>query len=391
MGVGLDQLRQLEFYFNEALRQLQLGSSSPGRPLDRRFSQVEVAAALGKTPEYISKRRKHLIEEGALTAFSDADERAKRKDYTLAQLNELRRVFGALPSRELSDPCVRIAVQHFKGGVAKTSTAVGLSQYLATRGYRVLLMDMDFQGSATCAFGYVPDVDIKQDETIVPFYLGEQDSLAYATRQTHWPQLDLIPANMSMHNLEFAMARDLMSAERSQLGDLLTELSEGLDSIEEHYDVIIIDAPPHAGLVSLNILHAANALIIPTPPSMYDFASTKQFLQIVVEQMETVQQQPEYLFCKFLATKVMTNRSAQEDILNVMRQVAGDHMLKEIFHHTTEVEKASLDFRSVYEERKPQGRAKTILDNVFGEIELEIVKCWPSRREEITEKRRVYT
>ena len=64
---------------------------------------------------------------------------------------------------------VVLTVANFKGGVSKTTTAVTLAQGLALRGHRVLLVDLDPQGSATTLFGYVPDLDLSEDETLYPF------------------------------------------------------------------------------------------------------------------------------------------------------------------------------------------------------------------------------
>src|SRR3546814_17127174 len=69
-----------------------------------------------------------------------------------------------------------MAVQNFKGGVGKSTLAVHLAQYLAIQGYRVALIDCDSQASATTLFGYVPDLDLTEDDTLSPFL--RQDELA---------------------------------------------------------------------------------------------------------------------------------------------------------------------------------------------------------------------
>src|SRR3546814_1187493 len=72
-------------------------------------------------------------------------ENNRRVGYTLAQLNDMRGLFGTRPWRSADDPCCVMAVQNFKGGVGKSTLAVHLAQYLAIQGYRVALIDCDSQ------------------------------------------------------------------------------------------------------------------------------------------------------------------------------------------------------------------------------------------------------
>src|SRR3546814_3201438 len=93
----------------------------------------------------------------------------------------MRGLFGTRPWRAATDPGCVIAVQNFKGGVGKSTLAVHLAQYLAIKGYRVALVDCDSQASATTLFGYVPDLDLTEDDTLYPFLReGERSSLDYA-------------------------------------------------------------------------------------------------------------------------------------------------------------------------------------------------------------------
>ena len=116
----------------------------------------------------------------------------RRVGYTLAQLNDMRGAFGTRPWRDDSDACAIVAVQNFKGGVGKSTMSVHLAQYLAIRGYRVLLVDCDSQASATTLFGYVPDLDLEEGDTLYPFLRQDElTSLDYAIRKTHFDGLDL--------------------------------------------------------------------------------------------------------------------------------------------------------------------------------------------------------
>jgi chromosome partitioning protein len=114
-------------------------SARSARADDRReptFTISKAAELVGRTPAAIRDAEK----DGRLPEPARSDNN-RRERYTLAQLNDMRGVFGTRPYRAPEDPCCVVAVQNFKGGVGKSTVAVHLAQYLAIRGYRVALLD----------------------------------------------------------------------------------------------------------------------------------------------------------------------------------------------------------------------------------------------------------
>ncbi|MXF09081.1 AAA family ATPase, partial [Escherichia coli] len=96
-----------------------------------------------------------------------------------------------------------IGVAAHKGGVYKTSVSVHLAQDLALKGLRVLLVEgNDPQGTASMYHGWVPDLHIHAEDTLLPFYLGEKDDVTYAIKPTCWPGLDIIPSCLALHRIE---------------------------------------------------------------------------------------------------------------------------------------------------------------------------------------------
>ena len=88
--------------------------------------------------------------------------------------------------------------------------------------------------------GYVPDLDIGEEDTLYLFIRNaEMSSLAYAVRETHWNGLCLVPANLRLYRAEYELAARIARNEQS----LLNRIAEGIASISEHFDVIILD--PH--------------------------------------------------------------------------------------------------------------------------------------------------
>src|SRR5579872_3199999 len=112
--------------------------------------------------EMAGRSRKTIfdLEKDNKLPTAEIDENSGRRIYSLKHINVLRSYFGTRPSKpNHSDPAV-IAVTNFKGGVWKTTTAINAAHYFALKGYRVLFIDADSQGSGTQCFGYIPDSDI---------------------------------------------------------------------------------------------------------------------------------------------------------------------------------------------------------------------------------------
>lgn len=308
----------------------------------------------------------------------------RRVGYTLAQLNDMRGVFGTRPWRDLDDPCAVVAVQNFKGGVGKSTISVHLAQYLAIRGYRVLLVDCDSQASATTLFGYVPDLDLTEDDTLYPFL--RQDELAsvdYAIRKTHFDGLDLIPANLRLFQSEYELAARMARGQ----GTLLDRLSQGVASVADRYDVIVIDPPPALGAISLSVLRAATALVVPVPPTVMDFSSTAAFLAMLDETMQVLSERDmalELSFLRFVASKVDENKSMQKELIGLMRQIFGTSMIRSPLKDSAEIDNATARLMTVYELEGPvtsravRDRCLAYLDGVNSEIELDIRATWPS-------------
>ncbi len=344
-----------------------------------RFPITRVADLVGRTGTAIREAEK----DGRLPVVPRTQS-GRRIGYTLAEVNAMRTVFGTRPWRDPTDPLAIIAVQNFKGGVGKSTVSVHLAQYLAIRGYRVCLVDCDSQGSSTTMLGYVPDLDISEDDTLYPFIRNtEMSSLAYAVRETHWDGLWLIPANLRLYSAEYELAARIARSDQR----LLNRLSEGIASIAEHFDVIILDPPPALGTVSLSVMRAANALLVPIPPTVVDFTSTTSFLAMLHESIGVLEERGlpiDLRWMRFLATRADEQKSMQRELLQVMRNLFGESMLRTVLRDSAEIDNASARMMSVYELEQPvtsretYQRCITYLNAVNAEIEMQIRLTWPS-------------
>ncbi|MGH7044226.1 MAG: AAA family ATPase [Acetobacteraceae bacterium] len=344
-----------------------------------RFSITRAAELVGRTGAAIREAEK----EGRLPAVPRTQS-GRRIGYTLAEVNAMRGMFGTRPWRAPEDPLAILAVQNFKGGVGKSTVSVHLAQYLAIRGYRVCLVDCDSQGSSTTMLGYVPDLDISEEDTLYPFIRNtEMSTLAYAVRETHWDGLCLIPANLRLYSAEYELAARIARSDQR----LLNRLAEGLASIAEHFDVIILDPPPALGTVSLSVMRAANALLVPIPPTVVDFTSTTSFLAMLHESIGVLEERGLPLnlrWIRFLATRADEQKSMQRELLEVMRSLFGESMLRTVVRDSAEIDNASARMMSVYELEQPvtsretYQRCVTYLNAANAEIETQIRLSWPS-------------
>ena len=143
-----------------------------------------------------------------------------------------------------------IAIANQKGGVGKTTTAVNLASALAVLEKKILLIDADPQANATSGLGIA--VEEKKAGT---YELLEHTATAEETiLPTNVPHLDLIPSHIDLVAIEIELVD---KAEREYM------LKKALQNVREDYDFILIDCAPSLGLITLNALTAADAIVIP--------------------------------------------------------------------------------------------------------------------------------
>ena len=358
------------------------------RPLAKLFTPSEAAKMVGVSGTTLRKIEETLVKSGAIEPVEKNPSTGKRLGYTFHVIQEARKYQGTLPWRKPEvDPCLTVAVIHFKGGVGKTETASNCARSFALKGYRVAIIDLDHQGSTTGSFGYLPDYHFKKEHTIIPYVSGEQESLHYALQKTAWPNIQLIPGCMALEDFNWSLAFDAMDSSFEDRRDLHYELKRGIDTIKEDFDVILIDSPPSSSINSFSIIAAADGIVVPLPPAKHDLASTAQFAAIGEQLTSGILEDKHYHFFRILVTKFQNqgNRSDNDrDFRSIYQNFMADWCYEKVFRQMAPITDAAAEFTTVYEMQNPNKDILKELDQVFGQIELDIISHWPSKKDYLT-------
>lgn len=322
----------------------------------------EAARLIGISTVYLRK----LETEGSVPPAAK-DENGRRA-YSMEHVNKIRQSLGRLPKRNNASAIV-IAFANLKGGSAKTTTAAHFAQYAARQGYRILLIDMDPQASMTGLFGYNPQLHIEAEQTIAPAVTGPCETIRQSIRPTYWHRLDLVPSNLNLVGAEMAL---LGMAENA------TRLRDAVDSVGGDYDIVILDAPPALGLLSINVLCASDYIVTPIIPTMVDISSSIQFFHIL-ESINTLR-------LARLSILITRFNGGTEHVraASMLRSIYGDTILTNQMIESAELLKSGNDMVSVYEiaeirgSRETYRRALGAFDAVNQEILIHAKSLWDS-------------
>ncbi|WCP16264.1 Iron-sulfur cluster carrier protein (plasmid) [Sphingobium sp. AntQ-1] len=360
--------------------------------LNVRYGIAEAAQLLD-----CSTNRIRMAEEDGRLPPAPPTENGRRPGYTIEELLNMRQVLGASPERAPMDMPAIIAVQNFKGGVGKSTVTCHLAHYFGVQGYRVLVVDCDSQATTTTLFGFNPHFNIKREETLYPYLSIDptQADLLYAVKRTPWPNVDLIPSNLELFDVEYELAA-AGSDGGSVLAARFRKLKQGLADLARNYDIVLLDPPPALGTISLAVMQAANALLVPMAATTPDFCSTVQFLSMmdqVINQLQQAGIAVDYSFVRLICSKFDSNDPSHAMVRTIMEQSFGPALLPVPILESAEISHAALRMMTVYELERPVGTPKTHkrcranLDEAMGQIEALVRQGWgrvaPAREEDI--------
>ncbi len=288
------------------------GMDEEGRKSLRLFSTWEITRYLIPVAQAHFRR---VLKQNPDLPQGQSETEGGAKWFTLDEVLRLRAFFGAqgsktknyLPYRPAGQPAKLVAVANFKGGVGKTSTAAHLAMSAALDGYKVLVVDLDSQGSMTSIFGGRVEDEWQTAFPLLARHYGEylrienqrrldrgdapqplDEALSAAMdmtardviQSTHWPNIDLIGAQLNLYWAEFQIPVWRMQARGWKLWDALTDRLEA-DGVLDDYDLVFIDTPPALGYLTINGLAAADILLVPMGASFLEFDSTGRFFDML--------------------------------------------------------------------------------------------------------------
>jgi chromosome partitioning protein len=313
-------------------------------------------------------------------------ESSRKLVFTLAEaLTWVRRENKSQRRPEGMPGCV-IATGNFKGGVGKTTVSMSIAQGLSLKGYRVLCIDLDPQGSLTSLFGESPTA-IDESDTFFPLTLPPSDARHRATlnesiRTTYWSNVDLIPGSAALFAGEFYLpVRQMHStASTSERGFRFNEvlLLALSGQIRQDYDYIIIDTPPALSYITMNAFWAADAILMPLPPEGIDFASSAQFWNMFSELAKSAKREGAPLksfgWVGVVPSKVDSKPHTQT-ILKWMKSAYRGYLTSAELPTTDAAKVASMKLQTVYDIERYVGsnktyvRAKLAYDKLTDEVD----------------------
>jgi chromosome partitioning protein len=164
------------------------------------------------------------------------------------------------------------------------------------------------------------------------------------------------------------------------------ELSFGIDTVADNYDIILIDSPPALGMISISVLMAADVLLVPCAARMFDFSSTVQFFRMIHQYIGQIDPNKTYRWISVLTTLFDRRYESQKQFFEVMRACFGDSVFGRVFLHSSAIINAAAQFNTPYEQAKPDRQVLQMMDAVFGEIESAILREWPSKASLLSQK-----
>jgi len=430
--VTIDSLRRIAESCNKGRDDL------AGRGLDetgarglRRFSTWEITKYL--IPVAPAHFRRVLRQNPNLPqGISETESGAKW--FSLDEVLRLRAHFGQegskakeyQPYRPEGLPAKVVAVANFKGGVGKTSTCAHLAMSAALDGYKVLVLDLDSQGSLTSIFGAQIEDEWQTAFPLLAKHYAEHlraenqrrldrgdaplpfdDTLSEALkvspkdviRKTHWPNIDLIGAQLNLYWSEFQIPVWRMNARSWKLWDALGD-SLADSGVLDDYDLVFLDTPPALGYLTINGLAAADMLLVPVGASFVEFDSTGRFFDMLhatfasIEEGENIAARAlgrEELMFEWDAVQAVITRfdaSQQTEMASLMQAYMGRTLSPFRQDFTALIGQAGESVNGIYEadyrdfNRDTYARGRATFDETYAAFKRLLYGIW--RRDELS-------
>ncbi len=240
-----------------------------------------------------------------------------------------------------------IAFANQKGGVGKTTSAVNIAASVGILGKSVLLIDLDPQGNTTSGVG-INKKNLKS--TSYELLIDEIDA-KQAVVETEFRNLSVIPSNISLAGAEF----DLYQLENREY-----RLKKQLEAVKDNYDYIFIDCPPSLGMITVNALAAADAVIIPMQCEYYALEGLSQ-LMITIRKIKQLYN-PELEICGILITMFNGRLILTMQVISELKKYYSDKLFKTPVSRNVKLSEAPSFGKPVYYHDKSSKGANEYLE-----------------------------
>lgn len=245
-----------------------------------------------------------------------------------------------------------LAVVNQKGGVGKTTTCVNLAAFLANKGKKVLLIDMDPQGNATSGFGF----DKNELETTMYDALINMIPIRDIIVATGRRNLSICPANIQLAGAEIELV-PVVSRE--------TCLKRVLQDIREQYDFILMDCPPSLGLLTINALTAADGVLVPIQGEYYALEGLTQLMETVTLVKRSLN--PQIFVFGVVVTMFDARTQLSHQVAGEVRKYFGDKVFRTIIPRNVRLSEAPSFGKSILE-YDPRSKGAECYDALAKEV-----------------------
>jgi chromosome partitioning protein len=260
-----------------------------------------------------------------------------------------------------------IAVVNQKGGTGKTTTTENIGIGLVNEGKKVLLIDMDPQGSLTISLGYPrPDEMYPTLSDVLEKVIRENLENPKEGIINQREGVDLMPGNIELSGLEVSLV-NIMSRE--------TILKRYLDEIKKEYDYILLDCMSSLGMVTMNALVAADSVLIPVQAQYLSAKGLEQLLQTVSKVRRQIN--PKLKIDGIVLTMVDKRTNYAKEISALVRNVYGGNIkvFKTDIPHSVRAAEISAEGKSIFE-HDPKGKVA----EAYRELTKEVIAIGEKKR-----------